>query len=101
MTTTRGTVVLQAHRLYKAVLAPLLRAATFGPGLSAHCRFQPTCSDYAALAVAQHGTLRGIRLVAWRLLRCHPFAPGGWDPVPPVHACAGTIEKTHSTQDLT
>ena len=46
------------------------------------CRFVPTCSEYAAEAVEYHGVLRGSALTLWRLLRCQPFARGGYDPVP-------------------
>ena len=48
------------------------------------CRFRPTCSEYASEAVLRHGILRGSALAVWRVLRCHPFARGGLDPVPPV-----------------
>jgi putative membrane protein insertion efficiency factor len=48
------------------------------------CRFHPTCSHYAAEAVDRHGMLRGLRLAAGRVLRCHPFCRGGFDPVPSV-----------------
>jgi len=46
------------------------------------CRFAPTCSEYARLAVIDHGALRGAWLATRRLLRCHPFHPGGYDPPP-------------------
>lgn len=52
------------------------------PALPARCRFYPSCSAYALEALARHGPVRGTGLAAWRLLRCHPFNPGGYDPVP-------------------
>ncbi len=67
-----------ANTFYKAFLSPIIHSA----GVAANCRFQPTCSEYATLALAQHGPIRGIWLTITRLLRCHPFARGGWDPVP-------------------
>ena len=52
------------------------------PCLGRHCRFHPTCSRYAVEALARHGILIGGALTVRRLLRCHPFHPGGLDPVP-------------------
>jgi uncharacterized protein len=52
------------------------------PALPASCRYVPSCSEYAAEAVARHGFFRGTVLAAWRLLRCNPFVRGGYDPVP-------------------
>jgi uncharacterized protein len=69
-------------------LARLLTAAIVAyrryvsPALPARCRFYPSCSAYALEAVAKHGALHGTGLAIWRLLRCHPFHPGGFDPVP-------------------
>ena len=52
------------------------------PWLGAHCRFTPTCSQYAIEAIQQYGVIRGSAYTIWRLLRCQPFAKGGYDPVP-------------------
>lgn len=54
-----------------------------GPFLGGHCRFHPTCSQYAVEALRVHGAVRGTWLTTRRLARCHPFGGGGFDPVPP------------------
>jgi putative membrane protein insertion efficiency factor len=54
------------------------------PLLGARCRFAPSCSAYALEAVREHGALRGAWLAVRRVGRCHPFNPGGFDPVPPA-----------------
>ena len=54
------------------------------PYLGNNCRYRPTCSQYALEALQTHGLIRGWGLALWRLLRCHPFARGGDDPVPPA-----------------
>ena len=58
----------------------LLYRATLGPFLGGHCRFHPTCSQYAIDAVNKHGALRGSWKALRRILRCHPWSPGGFDP---------------------
>ncbi|MGB9377339.1 MAG: membrane protein insertion efficiency factor YidD [Mycobacteriales bacterium] len=55
----------------------------FSPVFGPRCRFAPTCSSYAVTALRTHGAFVGLLLTVWRVLRCHPFHPGGYDPVPP------------------
>jgi len=55
---------------------------TLSPLLGPSCRFYPSCSEYARQAINRHGPLSGLLLAAKRILRCHPFHPGGVDPVP-------------------
>ncbi len=52
------------------------------PWLGSHCRFYPTCSEYALIAIKTHGAFRGLVLSIKRIFRCHPWHPGGFDPVP-------------------
>jgi putative membrane protein insertion efficiency factor len=56
---------------------------TLRPIIGAQCRFEPSCSHYALEALALHGAARGSLLAARRVLRCNPWTPGGYDPVPP------------------
>ena len=65
-------LVVGVLRAYKVCISPLLPSA---------CRYYPTCSDYMREAVERYGALRGVWLGARRLLRCHPFHEGGFDPV--------------------
>ena len=69
----------------KVILLGLIRGyqIAISPLLPAMCRFQPTCSHYAIAAIETHGMLKGSWLAAARICRCHPWHPGGYDPVPP------------------
>lgn len=62
-----------ALAVYQRLVSPILPQS---------CRFAPTCSEYARQALTGHGLLRGSALAIVRLLKCHPFHPGGWDPPP-------------------
>lgn len=66
-------ILIQVIKAYRYLLSPWL---------GAHCRFHPTCSCYAITAIERYGALRGSAMAARRLLRCHPWHPGGIDPVP-------------------
>ena len=66
-------LLIQLIRGYRLLLSPWL---------GNHCRFHPSCSCYAITAIERHGALRGSALGIARLLRCHPWHPGGLDPVP-------------------
>ena len=68
-----GALCILLIRLYQVTLSPLFRG---------QCRFHPSCSVYAIEAYREHGPYRGTVLTARRLLRCHPFTRGGYDPVP-------------------
>jgi hypothetical protein len=72
-------LLLAVLDFYRRWLSPAVHSLNAGG-----CRFQPTCSEYAAVAIATHGPLRGSGLALWRLLRCHPFSRGGLDQVPPA-----------------
>lgn len=65
-----------------AVAAVRFYQYAISPYLPPSCRFYPTCSAYAVEALERHGFLRGSLLALRRILRCHPFNPGGYDPVP-------------------
>jgi uncharacterized protein len=64
---------------YKSAISPVLHALALMPG---GCAYQPSCSEYAAIAIAEHGIFRGGLMALGRVLRCHPLHPGGFDPVP-------------------
>ena len=66
--------LLSLIRLYQMTLSRAMSADT--------CRFYPSCSHYGYQAIYKHGALRGSVMAIWRVLRCNPFNPGGFDPVP-------------------
>lgn len=67
-------VLLYLIRFYRKYLSPLKTRT--------HCIYFPTCSEYAMEAIEKYGALKGGLMSAWRILRCNPFAKGGYDPVP-------------------
>lgn len=69
--------------LQKILIRPILwYRYLLSPWVGRHCRFEPTCSQYAITAIQTYGCLKGLRLTLFRILRCHPFCQGGYDPVP-------------------
>ena len=70
-------VLIGIIRAYQLVLSPLM---------GRQCRFEPTCSCYAIEAIKRHGSVRGGWMGVKRICRCHPFSPGGYDPVPELGA---------------
>ncbi|MDB9517400.1 membrane protein insertion efficiency factor YidD [Roseofilum reptotaenium CS-1145] len=66
-------IIIRAIQVYRRGISPL-----FPPS----CRFYPSCSEYALTAVERFGAMRGLQLAGARILRCNPFHPGGYDPVP-------------------
>jgi uncharacterized protein len=78
----QGTLI-KAVRAYRYAISPLL---------GDNCRFYPSCSEYALVAIARYGAAKGLWLAMRRLLRCHPWHHGGYDPVP---------EKPHGARGVT
>jgi hypothetical protein len=68
-----GRLLIVVIRVYQYLISPLI-----GP----HCRFHPSCSHYSVEAIQRHGAIQGSYLALLRLARCHPWHPGGLDPVP-------------------
>jgi putative membrane protein insertion efficiency factor len=84
-----GSVLLGAVRFYQRAISP---------NLTPRCRFEPSCSAYAAEAIELHGPARGSWLALRRLLKCAPWHPGGVDLVPPARATpGGTTPPVHSS----
>jgi putative membrane protein insertion efficiency factor len=66
------TVAILPIRVYQRLISPMV-----GP----HCKYYPSCSEYAAQAIRDYGILRGLILAGWRVLRCNPWSHGGFDPI--------------------
>ena len=75
-------------RGYRYLISPLL---------GAHCRFYPSCSQYALTALEKHGAIKGARLAGARLLRCHPWHAGGHDPVPEILSPSASRTRSSRT----
>lgn len=82
-----ATVALSPAGAVRALLLGLIRLyqLTLSPWLGTNCRYEPTCSHYAAEALERHGVARGAWLAAKRLGRCHPWGRSGYDPVPALN----------------
>ncbi|PXX92664.1 membrane protein insertion efficiency factor YidD [Marinobacter vulgaris] len=89
-------LLLLPIRVYQYAISPMM---------ASHCRHYPTCSQYAIDAITTHGAVKGLFLAMKRLLRCHPWAKGGYDPVPGTEVCrevrpttcCGPASQTHNT----
>jgi putative membrane protein insertion efficiency factor len=79
------SVVVHLLRGYKWLISPMLLPA---------CRYVPSCSEYAMEAVERYGVLRGGAMAIWRVLRCHPFVKGGYDPVVRAECHSGSALKS-------
>ena len=75
------------HKLFSLLFLLLIRGYQLfvSPLLAGHCRHHPTCSQYAIVAIGDHGAIRGMWLTAKRLFRCQPWGSSGFDPVPPPY----------------
>lgn len=78
------SLLIAMVRLYQVLVSPLFPSA---------CRFVPSCSEYALQAISVYGVFRGMGLALWRILRCHPLARSGYDPVPEVRP--GNAQQSH------
>ncbi|WP_336367854.1 membrane protein insertion efficiency factor YidD [Marinobacter sp. C2H3] len=76
-------LLLVPIRVYQLAISPMM---------ASHCRHIPTCSQYAVEAISHHGAFKGGYLTLRRLGRCHPWSPGGYDPVPGIDTCSPTSQ---------
>ncbi|MDX1799612.1 MAG: membrane protein insertion efficiency factor YidD [Marinobacter sp.] len=80
-------LLIMPIRVYQYAISPMM---------ASHCRHYPTCSAYAVEAIERHGAIKGLYLATARLLRCHPWAEGGYDPVP---GCAESNPQPSDCRD--
>ena len=85
----------------RKVLIALIKVYRFtlSPFIGQHCRFTPTCSQYATEAIEQYGSIKGSWMAAKRLSKCHPFHTGGWDPVPENGVAEDSVSANQTTSD--
>ncbi|QSP95566.1 membrane protein insertion efficiency factor YidD [Marinobacter salinisoli] len=85
-------LLLLPIRFYQYAISPMM---------ASHCRHYPTCSQYAVDAITHHGPVKGLVLAGKRLLRCHPWAAGGYDPVPGTNPDSSSeIPDPHQVDQL-
>lgn len=90
-------------RLPQKILVTLVKGyrLLLSPWLGSSCRFEPTCSAYSLQALQQHGATKGSYLTLYRLVRCHPWCNGGYDPVPPSARRDGSSRSSLFTRLVT
>lgn len=88
-------ILISILKLYQRTLSP--DHGWFSRGEQRVCRFHPTCSQYMIEAIEKHGSLKGVIMGIWRILRCNPFNKGGLDPVEPV-SLKGYIKKRRNPE---
>ena len=95
------TIVGFFSRILKTVLIALVRfyQLAISPLMANHCRFEPTCSRYAIIAIERHGVLKGSWMAVRRIGRCRPGVAGGWDPVPERSTCTCAHHQVKETQE--
>lgn len=99
---TIGTALRQVRSwpMRAAIFCVELYRTYISPMRPPSCRFSPTCSEYAVEALRDWGLVRGLALATWRLLKCGPWHPGGWDPVPERRRARADPSTESDAEDL-